>query len=128
MIRCNISRATYRRTASAKPPAWARCFCAPERRASAFAAELAHHDSSTARRHLRHDDRGLIRLKEIQRMKKALNEILMKHTGKSVEQIEKDCDRITLCPPSKRAITASWTPCSNGCRSCFDVVYSSRSA
>jgi ATP-dependent Clp protease protease subunit len=35
----------------------------------------------------------LIRLKEIQRMKKALNEILMKHTGKTVEQIEKDCDR-----------------------------------
>jgi ATP-dependent Clp protease protease subunit len=35
----------------------------------------------------------LIRLKENQRLKKVLNEILMKHTGKSVEQIEKDCDR-----------------------------------
>src|SRR2546421_3180791 len=35
----------------------------------------------------------LIRLKENQRLKKVLNEILMKHTGKSLEQIEKDCDR-----------------------------------
>src|SRR5579872_1973473 len=35
----------------------------------------------------------LIRLKENQRLKKVLNEILMKHTGKSVEQIERDCDR-----------------------------------
>ncbi|MBI1832089.1 MAG: ATP-dependent Clp protease proteolytic subunit [Planctomycetes bacterium] len=35
----------------------------------------------------------LIRLKENQRLKKVLNEILMKHTGKSVDQIERDCDR-----------------------------------
>src|SRR5215813_10529071 len=35
----------------------------------------------------------LIRLKENQRLKKVLNEILMKHTGKTVDQIEKDCDR-----------------------------------
>ena len=35
----------------------------------------------------------LIRLKENQRLKKVLNDILMKHTGKTVEQIEKDCDR-----------------------------------
>ena len=35
----------------------------------------------------------LIRLKENQRLKKVLNEILMKHSGKSVEQIERDCDR-----------------------------------
>src|SRR5437879_6326235 len=35
----------------------------------------------------------LIRLKENQRLKKVLNDILMKHTGKSVEQIERDCDR-----------------------------------
>src|ERR1041385_8140163 len=35
----------------------------------------------------------LIRLKENQRLKKVLNEILMKHTGKTVDQIERDCDR-----------------------------------
>src|SRR6516162_5793162 len=35
----------------------------------------------------------LIRLKENQRLKKVLNDILMRHTGKSVEQIERDCDR-----------------------------------
>jgi ATP-dependent Clp protease protease subunit len=35
----------------------------------------------------------LIRLKENQRLKKVLNDILMKHTGKSVDQIERDCDR-----------------------------------
>src|SRR5438094_3874198 len=35
----------------------------------------------------------LIRLKENQRLKKVLNDILMKHTGRTVEQIEKDCDR-----------------------------------
>src|ERR1043165_9304527 len=35
----------------------------------------------------------LIRLKENQRLKKVLNDILMKHTGKTVDQIEKDCDR-----------------------------------
>src|SRR6516162_2356997 len=35
----------------------------------------------------------LIRLKENQRLKKVLNEILMRHTGKSVDQIERDTDR-----------------------------------
>jgi ATP-dependent Clp protease protease subunit len=35
----------------------------------------------------------LIRLRENQRLKKVLNEILMKHTGRSVDQIERDCDR-----------------------------------
>src|SRR6202451_1135485 len=35
----------------------------------------------------------LIRLKENQRLKKVLNEILMKHTGNTYEQIERDCDR-----------------------------------
>lgn len=35
----------------------------------------------------------LIRLKENQRLKKVLNDILVKHTGKTYDQIEKDCDR-----------------------------------
>jgi ATP-dependent Clp protease protease subunit len=35
----------------------------------------------------------LIRLKENLRIKKVLNEILMKHTGRSLEQIEKETDR-----------------------------------
>ena len=35
----------------------------------------------------------LIRLKENQRLKKVLNEILMKHTGKTYDKIESDTDR-----------------------------------
>ena len=35
----------------------------------------------------------LIRLKENVRIKKMLNEILMRHTGKTIDQIEKDTDR-----------------------------------
>src|SRR3954467_10366614 len=35
----------------------------------------------------------MIRLKENLRIKKVLNEILMKHTGRSLEQIEKETDR-----------------------------------
>jgi ATP-dependent Clp protease protease subunit len=35
----------------------------------------------------------LIRLKEFQRLKKMLNEILLRHTGQSLESIEKDTDR-----------------------------------
>lgn len=35
----------------------------------------------------------LIRLKENQRLKKVLNDILVKHSGKTYDQIEKDCDR-----------------------------------
>jgi len=35
----------------------------------------------------------LIRLKENVRIKKMLNEILMRHTGKTLDQIEKDTDR-----------------------------------
>jgi ATP-dependent Clp protease protease subunit len=35
----------------------------------------------------------LIRLKEFQRLKKMLNEILLRHTGQSLEKIEKDTDR-----------------------------------
>src|SRR2546423_7730888 len=35
----------------------------------------------------------LIRLKEFQRLKKMLNEILLRHTGQTLEAIEKDTDR-----------------------------------
>ncbi len=35
----------------------------------------------------------LIRLKEYQRLKKMLNEILLKHTGQSLDKIERDTDR-----------------------------------
>jgi ATP-dependent Clp protease protease subunit len=35
----------------------------------------------------------MIRLKEYQRLKKMLNEILLKHTGQTLDKIEKDTDR-----------------------------------
>jgi ATP-dependent Clp protease protease subunit len=35
----------------------------------------------------------LLHLKEFQRLKKTLNEILLKHTGQSLETVEKDTDR-----------------------------------
>ncbi len=35
----------------------------------------------------------LIRLKEFQRLKKMLNEIMLKHTGQTLEKVEKDTDR-----------------------------------
>jgi ATP-dependent Clp protease protease subunit len=35
----------------------------------------------------------LLHLKEFQRLKKALNEILLRHTGQSLEKVEKDTDR-----------------------------------
>ncbi len=35
----------------------------------------------------------LLHLREFQRLKKALNEILLKHTGQSLDKIEKDTDR-----------------------------------
>src|SRR5438105_5905733 len=35
----------------------------------------------------------MIRLKEFQRLKKMLNEIMLRHTGQSLEKIEKDTDR-----------------------------------
>lgn len=35
----------------------------------------------------------MIRLKEYQRLKKMLNEILLRHTGQSLDKIEKDTDR-----------------------------------
>lgn len=38
----------------------------------------------------------MIRLKEYQRLKKMLNEILIKHTGQTLDKIEKDTDRDTF--------------------------------
>ena len=35
----------------------------------------------------------MIRLKEFQRLKKMLNEIMLRHTGQSLEKVEKDTDR-----------------------------------
>src|SRR5438034_3311352 len=35
----------------------------------------------------------LIRLKEFQRLKKMLNEIMLRHTGQTLEKVEKDTDR-----------------------------------
>jgi ATP-dependent Clp protease protease subunit len=35
----------------------------------------------------------LLHLKEFQRLKKELNEILLRHTGQTLERIEKDTDR-----------------------------------
>jgi ATP-dependent Clp protease protease subunit len=41
----------------------------------------------------------LLHLKEFQRLKKDLNEILLKHTGQSLEKIEKDTDRDKFMSP-----------------------------
>ena len=35
----------------------------------------------------------LLHLKEFQRLKKAINEILLKHTGQTLDKVEKDTDR-----------------------------------
>ncbi len=37
----------------------------------------------------------MLSVKEIQRVKKEMNEILLRHTGQSIEQIERDTDRDT---------------------------------
>jgi ATP-dependent Clp protease protease subunit len=41
----------------------------------------------------------LLHLKEFQRLKKDLNEILLRHTGQSLERIEKDTDRDKFLSP-----------------------------
>jgi ATP-dependent Clp protease, protease subunit len=41
----------------------------------------------------------LLHLKEFQRLKKDLNEILLKHTGQTLERIEKDTDRDKFMSP-----------------------------
>src|SRR5277367_4800628 len=41
----------------------------------------------------------LLHLKEFQRLKKDLNEILLKHTGQSLERIERDTDRDKFMSP-----------------------------
>jgi ATP-dependent Clp protease protease subunit len=41
----------------------------------------------------------LLHLKEFQRLKKDLNDILLKHTGQSLERIEKDTDRDKFMSP-----------------------------
>src|SRR5438132_776720 len=41
----------------------------------------------------------LLHLKEFQRLKKELNEILLKHTGQTLERIEKDTDRDRFMSP-----------------------------
>jgi len=41
----------------------------------------------------------LLHLKEFQRLKKDLNEILLKHTGQSLDRIEKDTDRDKFMSP-----------------------------
>jgi ATP-dependent Clp protease protease subunit len=43
----------------------------------------------------------LLHLKEFQRLKRDLNEILMKHTGRTLEQIERDTDRDKFMSPGE---------------------------
>src|SRR5437660_2855476 len=43
----------------------------------------------------------LLHLREFQRLKKALNEILLKHTGQTLERIEKDTDRDKFMSPTE---------------------------
>src|SRR5947209_154322 len=43
----------------------------------------------------------LIRLKEYQRMKKELNDILLRHTGQTLDRIEKDTDRDKFMTPQE---------------------------
>src|SRR5438128_9241698 len=43
----------------------------------------------------------LLHLKEFQRLKKDLNEILLKHTGQTLERIEKDTDRDKFMSPQE---------------------------
>src|SRR5436190_21939322 len=43
----------------------------------------------------------LLHLKEFQRLKRDLNEILMKHTGRTLEEIERDTDRDKFMSPDE---------------------------
>jgi ATP-dependent Clp protease protease subunit len=43
----------------------------------------------------------LLSVKEIRRVKKQMNEILLRHTGQTLEQIEKDTDRDTWMTPDE---------------------------
>jgi ATP-dependent Clp protease protease subunit len=43
----------------------------------------------------------LLHLKEFQRLKRDLNEILMKHTGRTLEEIERDTDRDKFMSPGE---------------------------
>jgi len=43
----------------------------------------------------------LLHLKEFQRLKKELNEILLKHTGQTLEKIERDTDRDKFLSPNE---------------------------
>src|SRR5205807_7019530 len=43
----------------------------------------------------------LLHLKEFQRLKKDLNEILLKHTGQSLDRIERDTDRDKFMSPNE---------------------------
>ncbi len=58
------------------------------------------HDPPAAGRHGRHDHRdSAFTLKEFQRLKKELNDILLRHTGQTLERIEKDTDRDKFMSP-----------------------------
>jgi ATP-dependent Clp protease protease subunit len=50
-----------------------------------------------------------IQAKEILRMKDALNDILVRHTGKSVDDVQKDTDRDNFMSGMEAKNTASWT-------------------
>ncbi len=49
-----------------------------------------------------------IRVKHMLKLKNTLNGILSKHTGKPIEQVERDCDRDNFMSARRRRLTASW--------------------
>ena len=52
-----------------------------------------------------------IRVKHMLKLKQTLNAILSKHTGKPMEQVEKDCDRDNFMSAEEAKNTGSWTRC-----------------
>jgi ATP-dependent Clp protease protease subunit len=90
---CNTSAARFPRSAWAWRPRWARCCCAPAKRAAHRAAERPHHGSPALGRfpwpgvrHQRHAE-------DIIATKRRLNEIYVKHTGQPYEEVERTFDR-----------------------------------
>jgi ATP-dependent Clp protease protease subunit len=107
--RCSSCSATSPPTASARLVDGLACCSPPAARASAIAAQLADHDPPAVGGVQGTAADISIQAEEILRLKKTLNEIMARHTGKDIKQVEKDATATSSCRPRRPRLTVSWT-------------------
>ncbi len=101
MTRCNTSSRASRPSWWGRRLRWARCSCAPASRGSASRSPTAASWSTSSGGFQGQATDILIHARETEKLKRRLNEIYVKHTGRTLEEVEQALERDRFMSPEE---------------------------